>query len=103
MSGGPVDFDYLETYTGGDRDVIAEVLALFLGQAEVWTAKLGDPGEGWRDLNHTIKGAARGIGAVALGEAAHRAEAGDPSQAYEVLAALAEVRAAIRDYVKIIS
>ncbi|MFN9847238.1 MAG: Hpt domain-containing protein [Alphaproteobacteria bacterium] len=103
MSGGSVDFEYLETYTGGDRQVITEVLALFLGQADGWTVRLGDPGEGWRDLNHTIKGAARGIGAVALGEAAHRAEAGDPSRAPEVLAALGEVQAAIREYVKVIS
>ena len=83
--------------------MITEVLALFLGQADGWAIGLGDPGEGWRDLNHTIKGAARGIGAVALGEAAHRAEASGPSRASEVLAALAEVQAAIRDYVKIIS
>lgn len=100
MNGGPVDFEYLESYTGGDRQVIGEVLALFLGQAQGWAAKLAEPGEGWRDLNHTIKGAARGIGATALGEAAHLAEAGDPSQAPEVLAALAEVEAAIREYVK---
>jgi HPt (histidine-containing phosphotransfer) domain-containing protein len=101
MSGGPVDFDYLESYAGGDRQVIAEVLALFQGQAEIWAAKLADPGDGWRDLSHTIKGAARGIGAVALGEVADRAETGDPSMAPEVRDALGEVLAAIQSYVSI--
>lgn len=101
MSGRPVDFDYLEAYAGGDRQVIAEVLALFLGQAEVWAVKLSGPGDGWRDLNHTIKGAARGIGAVALGDVADRAETGDSSMASEVQSALDEVVAAIQGYVSL--
>jgi len=101
MSGGPVDFDYLETYAGGDRQVIAEVLALFKEQGGIWAAKLSDPGDGWRDLNHTIKGAARGIGAVALGDVADRAEGGDPSLASEVRSALDDVLTAIDSYVSI--
>lgn len=101
MSGGPVDFEYLETYAGGDRQVVTEVLALFQGQAEIWAAKLSDPGDGWRDLNHTIKGAARGIGAVGLGNVADQAEAGDPSMASEVRGALDEVLAAIKSYVSL--
>lgn len=99
MSGGPVDFDYLETYAGGDRQVVAEVLALFQGQAEIWAAKLSDPGDGWRDLNHTIKGAARGIGALALGAVADRAEVSDPVMASEVQLALDDVLTAINFYV----
>ena len=101
MSGEPVDFDYLETYAGGDRQVIAEVLALFQGQAEVWATTLADPGDGWRDLNHTIKGAARGIGAVGLGDVADRAETGDLSMAPEVQAALDDVLSSIRSYLSI--
>lgn len=99
MSGGPVDFDYLETYAGGDPQVVAEVLALFQGQAEIWAAKLSDPGDGWRDLNHTIKGAARGIGALALGAVADRAEVSDPVMASEVQLALDDVLTAINFYV----
>ena len=101
MSSGPVDFDYLASYAGGDRQVVAEVLALFQGQAEIWKGKLASPDDGWRDLNHTIKGAARGIGAVALGEVADRAEAGDPSMALEVLGALGDVLGAIDSYVSL--
>lgn len=98
MSGGPVDFEYLESYAGGDRQVIAEVLALFLGQAEIWRGKLADPGDGWRDLNHTIKGAARGIGAGTLGDVADRAEVGDAAMRPEIEVALAEVLSAIQEY-----
>ena len=35
-----VDFEYLEGFTAGDRQVIAEVLQLFRGQAEGWLARL---------------------------------------------------------------
>lgn len=98
MSQTAFDFGYLETFTAGDRQVIAEVLALFLGQAEAWAAQLDDPGEGWRDLVHTMKGSARGIGATALGDICDRAERGDPSQAPEVRAALADAVAAITAY-----
>jgi len=96
---GAVDFDYLENFTAGDRQVIAEVLALFQGQASSWLTKLDDPGDGWRDLVHTIKGAARGIGAGALGDVADRAERGDAGQAPEVRAALQAALADIEAYV----
>lgn len=98
MSGDAVDFGYLETYTAGDRQVIAEVLTLFLGQAEQWRAALVDPRDGWRDLMHTVKGAARGIGANTLGDVADRAERSDAGQAPQVLAALADTMAAIDGY-----
>ena len=99
MSQTAVDFGYLETFTAGDTQVIEEVLLLFQGQADGWMARLdGDPATGWRDLVHTMKGSARGIGAHALGEVCDRAERGDASQAPEVRAALADVLAAIEGY-----
>lgn len=93
-----MDFEYLESFAAGDMQVVTEVLTLFRGQAEIWQAKLDDPGEGWRDLAHTMKGASRGIGAVALGDVCDRAERGDPSQAPQVQAALAEAVASIDGY-----
>jgi HPt (histidine-containing phosphotransfer) domain-containing protein len=45
-------------------------------------------GEGWRDALHTIKGAARGVGAFALGDACERAEAAGPGALPQVHAAL---------------
>jgi HPt (histidine-containing phosphotransfer) domain-containing protein len=98
MSGEAVDFDYLEGFAAGDMTVITEVLELFRQQAEGWLADLDAPGDGWRDLVHTIKGSAKGIGANALGEAADRAERGDPSMAPDVRAALVDALAAIEGY-----
>lgn len=73
---GAVDFAYLESFAAGDAQVVEEVLALFREQAALWS-KLLDPAlDGWRDAVHTMKGAARGVGAFALGEACERAEEG---------------------------
>ena len=75
-SEGTVDFGYLEGFAAGDATVVREVLILFGQQAALWAKSLdtGDPG--WRDVVHTIKGAARGVGANALGEICAMAEAG---------------------------
>jgi len=96
----PAVFDatYLESYTGGDAQVIAEVLALFQGQAQGWLTSLDAPGDGWRDLAHTIKGSAKGIGAHSLGDIAGEAEVSDPSRAPHVRAALLDVLAEIEGY-----
>ena len=98
MSGEAVDFDYLEGFAAGDMQVVTEVLDLFRGQAELWSAALETPGDGWRDLAHTMKGAARGIGANRLGDVCDRAERGDAALAPEVRAALADTVAAIEGY-----
>ena len=72
---GAVDFPYLEGFAAGDSGVIEEVLNLFREQAQIWSRML-EPGEaGWRDAAHTLKGAARGIGANALADACAHAEA----------------------------
>lgn len=93
-----VDFAYLEGFAAGDTQVVAEVLELFRGQAELWRPRLIAPGDGWRDLAHTIKGSARGIGAGELGDVAGRAEFADPSLAGELLAALDAALADIESY-----
>jgi HPt (histidine-containing phosphotransfer) domain-containing protein len=93
-----VDFDYLERFTAGDTQVVAEVLALFQSQADRWLVALDAPGAGWRDLAHLIKGSANSIGATGLGEIADRAERGDESMAPQVRAALVEVLAEIEGY-----
>ena len=70
-----MDFKYLEDLTAGDGEVIDEVLSLFREQAAIWSTLLDPEAEGWRDAVHTIKGAARGIGAFHLGDACALAEA----------------------------
>ena len=99
MTDAPIfDAAYLESYTGGDAQVIAEVLALFQQQAEGWLTQLDTPGDGWRDLAHLIKGSGKGIGAQALGEVAGAAELADVSHAPGLRAALVEALAAIDAY-----
>ena len=92
-----MDFGYLESFTAGDRQVIAEVLALFRQQAEAWARSLNAADPGWRDVVHTIKGAARGVGANALGDVCARAEAdgedGLPAVREALQATVAEIAA----------
>ncbi len=97
-TGGVVDFGYLETFMAGDQTVIGEVLSLFQQQAALWQAGLDAANPGWPDLVHTIKGAARGVGATALGEACAQAEAQGPSGLPDVMAALQAALAEMRAY-----
>ncbi|HEY3695330.1 Hpt domain-containing protein [Phenylobacterium sp.] len=76
---GAVDFAYLKGFAAGDQQVVNEVLALFREQADLWTGLLDPAGEGWRDAVHTIKGAARGVGAGALAAACEHAEHSGPA------------------------
>ena len=93
-----MDFGYLEGFAAGDRQVVGEVLALFRMPAQMWAPKLDPADPGWRDLVHTIKGAARGIGANPLGEVCATAEREGTERLGEVRAALAAVVKDIADY-----
>lgn len=73
-TGETVDFGYLERFAAGDRRVVREVLELFLQQAQIWAPQLEAAPDGWRDVAHTIKGAARGVGAKVLGDLCEAAE-----------------------------
>jgi HPt (histidine-containing phosphotransfer) domain-containing protein len=102
-----IDLDHLSRQTGGDQDLERELLALFaqqcvrhlraIHQAEDRTARL--------DAAHTLKGAARAIGAWQVADAAdaieQRLATADPrlEQAMDTLAlAAAEARAVIARY-----
>lgn len=97
-SGGVVDFAYLEEFCAGDMQVITDVLSTFREQAQVWSDALAQPGPDWRDLAHTIKGSARGVGARSLGEAAEQAENLGPEVLNLVQAELREAVAEIEGY-----
>jgi HPt (histidine-containing phosphotransfer) domain-containing protein len=93
MSGAAVDMDHLARYTGGDAALNAEILRLFDNQASELVGKLRDIIEArdtksWKLATHTLKGAARGIGAFGLGDAAAAAEPIDPNDAKTAAAAL---------------
>jgi HPt (histidine-containing phosphotransfer) domain-containing protein len=82
-----VDLDHLDRYTGGDRSLNEEILRLFDNQCMEMVTHLEALAAGtvdlkrWKEITHTLKGAARGIGAFALADAAAAAEplAQDPS------------------------
>jgi len=93
-----VDFSYLESFVAGDMSIAFEVLALFRSQARVWAPGLVESNPDWRAVAHTVKGAARGVGANALGDACHVAEFGQASDLPAVHAALAEAVAAMEAY-----
>lgn len=97
MADAPVDLSHLARYTGGDKILNAEILKLFDGQVSEMVNQLRSVLEQrdarrWREVTHTMKGAARGVGAFAMGAAAADAEpvdpAANPGRAIEVIEAL---------------
>jgi HPt (histidine-containing phosphotransfer) domain-containing protein len=78
-----VDIAHLSRYTGGDEALNAEVLQLFDTQISEMVVRLraildAQDAKGWREVTHTLKGAARGIGAFEFADAAAAAEPIDP-------------------------
>ena len=111
MAEAPVDLVHLARYTGGDRNLNTEILRLFNGQlhdmvGELLTVLEQRDTRKWREVTHTIKGAARGVGAFAMGDAAAAAEPVDPitspDRAVQLIEALRvegeAVQAFIADY-----
>ena len=94
----PVDMAHLARYTGGDSALNAEVLDLFDSQANDLVARLNTildarDQKGWKEVTHTLKGAARGIGAFAFADAAAVAEPIDlAAQAEQAGRALADLQ-----------
>ena len=72
----PIDLAYLARFTLGHQALEAEVLGLFIEHTPVSLAKLRSAGtaKAWHDAAHTLKGAARGVGAWRVGRAAEMAE-----------------------------
>jgi len=98
----PVDLDHLAVYTGGDQALNAEILSLFLDQSASLVRQLQSVLEAgdqkvWRETNHALKGAAKGIGAFAMADAAAVAEPLVLSQsAAEAVAALERLNTRMR-------
>ena len=84
MNTRPVDLAHLARYTGGDQALNAEVLQLFVNQAGELVQRMdsvlqtGDV-KTWKEVAHSLKGAARGIGAFAMANAAEACEPIDPA------------------------
>jgi HPt (histidine-containing phosphotransfer) domain-containing protein len=103
-----LDLAYLRSMTVGDRALEAEVLGLFAAQAEQLSAALAsNTGAATPMALHTIKGAARGIGAVRVSRMAELAEraTGPARQAAAVaglVAALDQARTAIAAHLRLL-
>ena len=107
----PVDLEHLNRYTGGDRALNAEILSLFETSCDQILAQLqtlaaaADPAaqaKAWHQATHTLKGAARGVGAFGLGNAAEKAEKkglSDPAGTLEALAAIQVQAKAVHDFI----
>jgi HPt (histidine-containing phosphotransfer) domain-containing protein len=97
-NGQPVDLAHLDSYTGGNRSLNEEVLRLFETHCRDMLEKLegaaSNQGEKpWREATHTLKGAARGIGAFDLADAAADAEKTAMNDAGGLIAALTRLKA----------
>lgn len=93
----PVDIAHLCRYTGGDAAINAEVLTLFANQSTDLLRRLAHAIEArdakaWRDIAHSLKGGARGIGAFALADLASEAEDVDISDARQAERALHDLK-----------
>jgi HPt (histidine-containing phosphotransfer) domain-containing protein len=91
-----VDLAHLARYTGGDEELNAEVLRLFDEQATQLVSQLhavldAHDTKSWKHVTHTLKGAARGIGAFQLADACAFAEPIDPSDEHHAQPALKAV------------
>ena len=109
MADAPVDLVHLARYTGGDRTLNVEILRLFNGQlgdmvGQLLTVMHQRDARKWREITHTIKGAARGVGAFAMGDAAATAEPVDPTtspdRAVQVIEALRVEGEAVQAFIE---
>ena len=72
----PIDLAFLSAQTMGDASLEMDILNLFVGQAPEFTASV-EKASGAAEVSrtaHTLKGAARSIGAFRLAELASNAE-----------------------------
>ena len=104
-----VDLNHLARYTGGDEALNAEVLKLFEAQTSELVERLqaildSRDTKSWKDITHTLKGAARGIGAFKMADAAALAEPIDPvrdrGNASLAIAALKTNASAVQAFIK---
>ncbi len=93
-----IDFNHLDAYTAGDQDLIREVLRLFRGHVAQSLTVLESAADqkSMKDAAHGIKGAARGIGAWAVAEAASDIEKTDFHDTDAKLNAFAQLKAMVQ-------
>ncbi len=75
------DRAHLDRYTGGDEALTAELLNLMCEQARRCIGLMASAADttSWQTATHTLKGAARGVGAFALADLCEQAEDQPPT------------------------
>lgn len=71
---GMIDFAHLDKQTMGDRDLAAEVMQIFVEQMELQKDRLDKDAPDLKQVAHSIKGSARGIGAWQVAQQAEIVE-----------------------------
>ena len=108
MGKNAIDLEHLARYTGGERGLNSEVLRLFDGQitkmvAELHTLLASRDSKRWREVAHSIKGAARGVGAFSMGDLAASAEPvhpGDTTAAKDLIDKLESEDEIVRAFIE---
>lgn len=91
-----IDFDHLDQYTLGDRALQSELLHLFQAQLDTQSGELAQCSDArrWKQAAHTLKGAARAVGAWQVAGVAEKLEELDFEQRAERLDLLEDLAAA---------
>ena len=71
-----IDFVHLNQYVAGDIALTQEIFGLFQHQVEMWGRMLLPEAddESWASVTHSLKGSARAVGAIGLGDLCEQAE-----------------------------
>jgi HPt (histidine-containing phosphotransfer) domain-containing protein len=93
---GPFDLAHLQRMTHGDRALAREVLRLFDGQSErqLGAIEAAADATARAAAAHALKGAARGVGAFAVADAAEAVEGADAAR---LTPALLRLRQSVAD------
>lgn len=99
----PIDLAHLSRQTMGDRALEEEVLALFAHQIAATRGQIAETtaNEERYRLAHTLKGAARGMGAFTLADCAEKIER-DPSNK-DLVGQLSSLIDEVQDFIATIS
>ena len=94
----PIDFEHLQSFTLGNRNLEREVLTLFRDQSRLCIDRLRSAADdkSWKEAAHTLKGSASGIGAWAVRDATEKAERlAGPARIVDGTAAITAVESAV--------
>ena len=95
-----LNLEHLNQYTLGDSALQGELLGMFRDQLHAQSRKLesATDARAWMQAAHTLKGAARAVGAFALADAAERLEDADFADETRCIAGLRDLAVARQSF-----